>query len=85
MIIAAIEAKDKSDVVVIDILNALIHTQQPYNEKVIISLRGIIAKIVCMIESYIYQPYVQLKRGETLLNVKALNAIYGAIKSALLL
>ena len=51
--------------VVIENTNELIHTKPTDNEKVIMSLRGRMAEIMCMIALDIYQPYVQFERGKS--------------------
>ena len=70
---------------VIDTPNVFIKKQQPENEKVIISLRGIMDEIMCMIAPDIYQPRVQLYRGNKVFYVQSLKYFYGELEIALLL
>ena len=56
MITSAIEYKAKCNVAVIYIPNVFIQTQQPNNENFIMRLRGIMAEIMCVIVTDIYQP-----------------------------
>ena len=65
-----IEAKENIGMRVIDTPNAFIKKQQPENQKVIISIRGIMDEIMCIIAPDIYQPCVQLYRGNKVFYVQ---------------
>ena len=54
-------------------------------DKVIIFTRGNIAELLTMTASYIYHKYITVeKKGENVIYVKALNAIYGIMKAEIL-
>ena len=86
LLTATIDAKEDRDVAIIDIPNAFVKTRiEDDNDIVIMRLRGKLAKLVAATAPEIYRTYVTINRnGETVLYVRALNAIYGIMKAALL-
>ena len=71
---------------IIDIPNALVTTIIEYKkDTVIVWLRGKLAELMVATAPEIYKKYVSVNRkGEIVLYVKALNALYGIMKAALL-
>ena len=83
---AMIDAAEGQDVTIIDILNAFIQTQlDDDSDKVLIRLRGKLAKLMVEVAPEIYSKYVSVdSKGELVLYVHLLNALYGIMKAALL-
>jgi hypothetical protein len=86
LLTAIIDAKEGRDVAVIDIPNAFIQTRLDNDEdKAIMRLRGKLAELMVKVAPEIYTKYVIVnKKGETVLYVRLLNALYGIMKGALL-
>ena len=70
----------------IDISNAFIQTRIKNNEdKVVLRLRGKLAHLLIKTAPEIYRKPITINRkGETVLYVRALNAIYGIMNATLL-
>jgi len=83
-----IDAKEKRDVATVDIPNAFVQTVVADVDKdyrVLVRLRGRIVEILCKIAPEVYLPYVTVnKRGEKILIVQCLNALYGTMVASLL-
>ena len=75
---ATIYAKEGRDVAIIDIPNAFVQTIiEDDNDIVIMRLREKLAKLMAATAPEIYRKHVTINRnGETVLYVRALNAIY---------
>jgi hypothetical protein len=86
LLTATIDAAEGRDVAVIDIPNAFVQTRiEDEADKVVMRLRGALADLMVKTAPEIYRKYVTVnKKGETVLYVRALNAIYGIMKAALL-
>ena len=86
LLTSTIDAAEERDVAVIDILNAFIHTRIKNDEdKVVLRLRGKLADLLIKMAPEIYRKHITINRkGETVLYMRALNAIYGIMKAALL-
>ena len=81
-----IDAEEERDVAVIDIPNAFIQTRVE-NEKdvVYIRVRVVLVDLLIEIAPDVYIPYVKLyKKGNKVLILQCLNAIYGTIVVSLL-
>ena len=81
-----IGADEERDVEVIDIPNAFIQTRV-YNEKdmVYIRVQGVLVDLLIEIAPDVYGPYFKLdKKGDKLLILQCLNAIYGTMVASLL-
>ena len=81
-----IDAEEEPDVAVIDILNAFIQTIVE-NEKDMdyIRVRGVLVELLIEIASDVYGPYVKLdKKGNKVLILQCLNAIYKTMVASLL-
>ena len=83
MITSAIDAHEGRKVVTCDIPGAFLHAE--LNEEVVMVLRGQLADLMVQVEPELYGPYVKkTKKGESLLYVRMLKAMYGLLRSALL-
>ena len=83
---ATIDAKEGRDVAIINIPNVFVQIRiEDDNDIAIMCLRGKLAELMAATAPEIYRKHVTINRnGETVLYVRALNAIYGIMKSALL-
>jgi hypothetical protein len=83
MITSAIEAHEKRKVITLDIPGAFLNAD--LDEEVIMLLRGELAELMVTIDPVLYGPYmITTARGEKLLYVKMLKAMYGLMRAALL-
>jgi hypothetical protein len=83
MITTAIEAHEGRKIVTLDIPGAFLNTD--IDEEVIMLLRGELAELMVSIDPALYGPYViTTKKGEKLLYVKMMKAMYGLLRAALL-
>jgi hypothetical protein len=83
---AIMDAHEGRDVAVIDISNAFVQTRlEDDANKAIMRLRGKLAELVVKVAPEIYTKYVIINsKGETVLYVRLLNALYDIMKAALL-
>jgi hypothetical protein len=86
LLTAIIDAHEGRDVAVIDIPNAFDQTRlKDDDDKAIMRLRGKLTELVVKVAPEIYTKYVIINyKGETVLYVRLLNALYGIMKAALL-
>jgi hypothetical protein len=86
LLTAVIDAREGRDVAVIDIPNAFVQTRlEDDADKAIMRLRGKLAELMVKVAPEIYTKYVIINsKGETVLYVRLLNALYGLMKAALL-
>jgi hypothetical protein len=86
LLTAVIDAKEGRDVAVIDIPNAFVQTRlENEKDKAVMRLRGKLAELMVKVAPEIFAKYVIINRkGETVLYVRLLNALYGIMKAALL-
>ena len=86
LLTAIIDAHEGRDVAVIDIPNAFVQTRLENDaDKAIMRLRGKLAELMVKVAPEIYTKYVIVNsKGETVLYVRLLNALYGIMKAALL-
>ena len=86
LLTSTIDSKEGSDGAIIDIPNAFVTTRiEEKNDIVTIRLRGKLAELMVATAPEIYKKYVSVNRkGELVLYVEALNALYGIMKAALL-
>ena len=83
MMTAAIDAKEKRDVVTMDIPNAFIQTD--YEGEVLhMKVRGQLAELLKSIDPELYAPYIVYENGQAVLYLQVLKAIYGTLQAALL-
>ena len=86
LLISTIDVAEERDSSLIDIPNSFIQTSIKNDEdKVFLRLRGKLADLLIKTAPEIYRKHITINRkGETVLYVRALNAIYGIMKAALL-
>jgi hypothetical protein len=86
LLTAIINTKEGRYVVVIDIPNAFIQTRLKNEEdKAIMRMRGTLAELLVKVAPEIYSKYVTINaKGETVMYVCLLNALYGIIRADLL-
>ena len=86
LLTATIDAAEGRDVATIDIPNAFIQTRlDDDSDKVLMRLRGKLAELMVEVAPEIYSKYVSVdSKGELVLYVHLLNALYGIMKAALL-
>mgnify|MGYP000055058244 CR=1 FL=1 len=86
LLTAVIDAHEGRDVAVIDIPNAFVQTRLENDaDKAIMRLRGKLAELMVKVAPEIYTKYVIINsKGEKVLYVRLLNALYGIMKAALL-
>jgi len=88
MLTCAIEAQESRDVAVLDIPNAFVQTVMSDEDKehcVIVCIRGPLVGILVSLAPEVYGPYVTTnKKGQQVLIVECLNAVYGTMVAALL-
>ena len=86
LITAAIDAHEERDIATIDIPNAFVQTRlENDSDKAIMRMRGKLAELLVKVAPNIYTKYVTVNaKGETVLYVQLLNALYGIMKAALL-
>ena len=86
LLTSVIDAQERRDVATIDIPNALVQTKLENEEdKAVMRLRGKLAELMVKVAPEVCRKYVFVnKKGETVLYVKLLNALYGILKAALL-
>jgi hypothetical protein len=88
MLTAVVDATEERDVATVDIPNAFVQTvvaDEEEDYRVIVRLRGRIVDILCEIASETYLPFVTAnKKGERILIVQCMNALYGTMVASLL-
>jgi len=83
MITSAIEVHERRKVITLDIPGAFLNAD--LDEEVIMLLRGELTELMVAINPALYAPYVIMtEKGEKLLYVKMLKAMYGLMRAALL-
>ena len=85
LLTATIDAEEGRDVATIDIPNAFVQTELSSDEMVVMRLRGKLAELMVQVAPEIYSKYVIYNnKGETMLYVRLLKALYGIIRAAIL-
>ena len=81
-----VEAEEGRDAKIIDTPNTLIQTSIEYKEyKEIFYMGGNIYELLMRTSPEIYQKYITFnKKGESVIYVKAINAIYGIMRAEIL-
>jgi hypothetical protein len=83
MITSAIDAHEGRVIKTMDIPGAFLHAD--LDEEVVMLLRGQLADLMVQVDPELYGPYVRkTAKGESILYVKMLKAMYGLLRSALL-
>ena len=88
MLTAVVDAKEERDVATIDIPNAFVKTvilDAEKDNRVMVRLRGEIVDILCDIAPDLHLEYdTTNKKGEKILIVQCMNALYGTMVASLL-
>jgi hypothetical protein len=80
----AIDIKEGHDMAIFDVTGVYFQTEMLKEKKVLMKLRGQFVDIMCEVNPELYLPYMIKERGEKVLYLRVLQAIYGCIESALL-
>ena len=86
LITATVEANENRDVMSADIPHAFIQTDMDYNgtERMMMKIRGPLVDMLISLDSELYSEYVVYERGEKVIYVSLLKALYGTLVAALL-
>ena len=87
MLTATVDAHERRDTMTSDVPNAFIQTKleyQPGDDRIVMKITGVLVDILINDNPDIYGGYVAYERGEKVLYVAVLRAIYGMLVSALL-
>ena len=79
---ATIDAKEKQEVVSIDIPGAFLRADN--KDYVIMKMNGLLAELMVKTDPKMYRKYVTIKKGRQVLYLRPQKALYGMMKSALL-
>ncbi len=82
-ITSTIDAKENRKVVMVDIPGAFIHADN--KDYVIMKMVGTLAELMVKTNPKLYQQYVILEKGRSVLYLRLQKALYGMMKSALIL
>ena len=82
MISCTIDAKEGRNVASVDIPGAFM--QANMDEAVHVQLKGTMAELLIKMDPKLYRKYVRKKRGNTVLYVELLKALYKTLRAALL-
>ena len=78
-----VDARERRDIAILDIANAFLHATN--DKKVLMLLRGKLAKMMVAVDLELYQKYVTYtSKGVTMLYVRLSKDLYGMLRSALL-
>ena len=87
-LLSLIDAKEKRDVMTTDIPNAFVQTEMPEvkegEERIVMKITGVLVDMLVQLNPDLYGPHVVFERGERVLYVQVMRAIYGMLQSALL-
>ena len=82
-LIGLVDARERRAQAVLDIVNAFLHAEN--DERVLMLLRGRLAKMMVIIDQPLYRKYVTYStRGTSMLYVRLSKALYGMLKAVLL-
>jgi hypothetical protein len=85
---AIVDAKEKRDVATVDLPNAFcqtVITDADAEHRIIVRLRGALVDMLVDIAPKVYSPYVTTnKKGEKILLVRCMNALYGSMVASLM-
>ena len=85
LLTSTIKAKEKHNVITLDVPNAFIQTYlENIDERIILILRGIAIDILVGIAPEVYEEFVEVENSKKVLYLECMNVIYGTIKAALL-
>ena len=87
LLTAVIDAKEGRDVMTSDIPNAFVQTQNELDkdgEQVFMKIKGVLVDMLIELDPHKYKNKVVYEKGEKVLYLLVLKAIYGLLKSAML-
>ena len=87
LITAVIEALEERDIASADIPNAFIQTKvenDKNGDRVVMKVRGELVGILIELDTQLYSPYVTYEKGQPVIYLHVLKAIYGMLTSAML-
>ena len=86
LLTSILDALEERDVAIIDIPNAFVQTRITDDaDKAIIRMRGKLAELLVSVSPSMYSKYITVNsKGQKILYVRLLNALYGIMKAALL-
>ena len=87
LVTGTIDAKQRRDVMTLDIPNVFVQTEVPQekgDEKIIMKIRGQLVDMLVAMAPEIYADYVVYENGQKVLYVQMLKALYGMMKASLL-
>ena len=80
--------KKKRDVMSTDIPNAFVQTEMPEvkqgEDRIVMKITGVLVDMLVQLKRELYGPHVVFERGERVIYVQVMRAIYGMLQSALL-
>ena len=79
---ATIDAREKREVVTIDIPGAFLHADN--DDYVIMRMTGTLAELMAKTDPKLYRKYLSVEKGKKVLYLRLQKALYGMMKSALL-
>ena len=88
LLTAVIDAKEGRDVMTADVPNAFIQTEMPEvedgEERVIMKITGVLVDMLLQLAPEVYGKFVVFEKGQKVLYVQVLRAIYGMLQAGLL-
>jgi len=87
IITGVIDAKQKRDVIILDIPNAFVQTTIPQgktDERIMMEIRGVLVDMLVGMSPETYKDYVVYENGKTMLYVQLMKALYGMMKASVL-
>ena len=82
LLMSVIDAKERREVITVDIPGAFMQGEQ--DETIHMKLEGTLAELLAKCDPTKYQPYLVIERGEPVLYVELVKALYGTIRAALI-
>ena len=87
-LLCLVDAKEGRDVMSTDIPNAFVQTEMPAVEngedRIIMKITGVLVDMLVQLAPEVYGPFVVFERGQKVIYVQVMRAIYGMLQSALL-
>jgi hypothetical protein len=80
-LMAIIDALENRDVAVVDIPGAFMQVDLD-DETIHVSLAGKMVELLLEIDHELYKPYLMQERGEMIMYIKLLKALYGTMRAA---
>ena len=87
LIASTIDARQRRDILTVDVPNAFVQTEMPQKDKgeiVIMKIKGIFVKILCEIGPESYMKFITFKNNKPKLYISMIKALSGMLVSVLL-